>query len=331
MEVGFPAGSDGGGMAYIEVQGLVKKYRDREVLHGVDLQVNRGTCVGILGPNGSGKTTTVECIGGLRTRDAGRISIDGMDPGQAPARLRHELGMQLQECRLPARMTVLEAVQRYRSFYPSPRDTGELLERFGLGPHRHQRFEKLSGGQQQRLSVALALAGNPRIAILDELTTGLDPAARREIWSYLGDLRQEGLTILLVTHSMAEAEALCDRVVLLRDGRVIADDSPRNLAGRAGTEQTLSFVPSAPVAPAEVLALDAVASAELVGSRLVVTGSADMPGTVLGYLGARGVIGHDLRLEAPDLDDAYLALTAAAADARHAAPSFEPEQTGDQR
>lgn len=296
-------------MSVIEVVDLRKAYAGRDVVKGISLTVEQGETVGILGPNGSGKTTTVECLGGLRVRDGGRVAIDGMDPAQQPPRLRHELGMQLQECRLPGKITVAEAIDLYRSFYRHPRETTELLDRFGLGAARDTRFEKLSGGQQQRLSVALALVGRPRIAFLDELTTGLDPAARREIWSYLRELRADGLTILLVTHSMEEAAFLCDRVVLLRDGRVVAADTPAALARRAAREQTLTFVPSRLVDPQELRALDGVTRVCADGDRIRVTGTGAMPGTVLAHLGSRGITGHELRIDAPDLDDAYLELT----------------------
>ncbi len=314
-------------MSFIEVENLRKSYDGREVVRGVSFAVEQGQTVGILGPNGSGKTTTVECMGGLRVRDGGRVSIDGMDPADEPPRLRRELGMQLQECRLPGKITVIEAIDLYRSFYPNPRAAAELIDRFGLGAQRHTRFEKLSGGQQQRLSVALALAGTPRIAFLDELTTGLDPAARREIWSYLAELRREGLTILLVTHSMGEAEHLCDRVILLRDGAVVADDTPAALAARVGQAQTLTFLPSAPVTADELTHLSGVATATAAGERIVVTGDDDMPGTVLAHLGGRGIIAHELRVDAPDLDDAYLALTAedAAEDAAKDGPNHPTE------
>lgn len=298
-----------GTMSYLDVQDLTKTYGGRDVVHGVSFTLDQGHTLGILGPNGSGKTTIVECLGGLRDPDGGRVRIDGMDPRDAPPRLREELGMQLQECRLPAKITVVEALDLYRSFYAHPLQAGELIERFGLGAQRNTRFEQLSGGQQQRLSVALALVGRPRIAFLDELTTGLDPAARREIWAYLEELRRDGLTIVLVTHFMEEAQRLCDRVILLRDGRVVADDSPTALARRGDCSQRLSFVPSAPVDPTELSGLPGVGEVAATGTRMVVTGTADAPGTVLAYLGGRGITARELRLETPDLDEAYLALT----------------------
>jgi ABC-2 type transport system ATP-binding protein len=295
-------------MALIEVEDLRKSYAGREVVRGVSLRVETGEIVGILGPNGSGKTTTVECIGGLRRRDGGRITVDGLDPATPTPRLRLELGMQLQEARLQPKITVTEAIELYRSFYPQPRSTDELLDRFGLAPSRDVRFEKLSGGQQQRLSVALALVGNPRIAILDELTTGLDPAARREIWEFLKELQDDGLSILLVTHYLEEAEFLCDRVVVLKEGEVVADDRPDRLTSRTRDVQRMTFQPSLPLDPDELAALAEVSEVALQGDRWVVTGTGDLSAVVITYLGARGATAHHLRMEAPSLDDAYLGL-----------------------
>lgn len=296
-------------MALIEVEGLRKGYGGRDVVRGISFDVEAERIVGIVGPNGSGKTTCVECIGGLRVRDSGRISVDGMDPADGDRRLRRELGMQLQNSRMPAKITVGEALDLYRAFYPSPRATAELLERFGLGFQRDTRFEKLSGGQQQRLSVALALVGNPRIAILDELTTGLDPAARREIWDFLSELRRDGLTILLVTHFMEEAQHLCDRVVVMRNGLIVADDTPDGLAVRVGGAQTMTFRPSKPLDIAVLVALPGVSDAHSKGDDLSVTGTGDFTAEVISYLARQGATAHDLRVDAPNLDDAYLTLT----------------------
>ncbi len=299
-------------MSLIHVAGLAKAYGDRQVLRGVDLDVEAGQIVGVLGPNGAGKTTAVECIGGLRRADAGTIRVAGLDPAQDPPQLRELLGMQLQECRLPKKMTAREALDLYRSFYADPRDTGELLARFGLSDRADARFEALSGGQQQRLSVALALVGNPRIAILDELTTGLDPAARREIWEFLAELRRDGVTILLVTHFMEEAQYLCDRVAIIDDGRVTAFDSPDALAATAGPTQRLRFTPSRPLVDAELETLrrePEVAEVRLDGDRIVVTGGPDVVSAAIVELRRLGVSARGLRVDAPNLDDAYLRLT----------------------
>ncbi|MDN5765466.1 MAG: ABC transporter ATP-binding protein [Humibacillus sp.] len=303
-------------MPIISVTNLRKAYGEHLVLRDVSLEVEAGEIVGVVGPNGAGKTTTVECIGGLRRADAGRIEVDGLDPSTNPARLREIVGMQLQECRLPAKITVTEALELYRSFYPAPRDAGELLERFGLAEHRRQRFGSLSGGQQQRLSVALALVGNPRIAILDELTTGLDPQARRDIWAFLGELQADGVTIVLVTHFMEEAQRLCDRVAVIDDGRVAAFDTPDALATATDGAQHLAFTPSLTISDADVdlmRALPGVASLTVTADRVAATGH-DIATPVLMFLAERGITPLRLRVESPTLDDAYLSLTTSAKD-----------------
>jgi ABC-2 type transport system ATP-binding protein len=226
-------------MSLLEVSGLRKTYGGRAVVDGVDLHVEAGEIFGILGPNGAGKTTTVECIVGLRTPDAGRIRIAGFDPGRDRRQVVERVGVQLQACRLPDKLTVAEAVELQGSFYADPVDGDLLLDRLGLGPSRERRYAALSGGQQQRLAVALALVGRPQVAVLDELTTGLDPQARREAWDLIEDVRDQGTTVLLVTHFMEEAERLCDRVALIDRGRVTASGSPVELVRGAGARVRL--------------------------------------------------------------------------------------------
>ncbi|MFC7458368.1 ABC transporter ATP-binding protein [Brachybacterium sp. GCM10030267] len=221
--------------AVIEVEHVAKSYRGAVAVADVSLQVREGETVGMLGVNGAGKTTTVEMIAGLRAPDHGRTSVLGLDPRRDRAQLTQVLGMQLQEAQLHPSLTVSELIELYRSFYPHPRSQAELLELVELTAERDVRFEKLSGGRRQRLSIALALAGRPRILILDELTTGLDPAARRRMWRTIETLRAEGVTILLVSHTMEEVERLCDRLVLLEAGRVIAAAAPAELLARSGT------------------------------------------------------------------------------------------------
>ena len=296
-------------MTLIDVAGMTKAYGTTQVLAGVDLQVEAGEIVGILGPNGAGKTTLVECIGGLRDRDGGTVTVAGLDPAGDPPELRRLLGMQLQQCRLPAKMTTAEALDLFGAFYADAVPTAELLERFGLQAQAGTLFENLSGGQQQRLSVALALVGRPRIAILDELTTGLDPAARREIWGYLQTLRATGVTMLLVTHSMEEAAHLCDRVVIIGGGVVAAQGTPAELAADTVEQQT-SFEADLPDTAIDALrALPGVRSVQLVDGRVVVDGDADSPQTVLAHLVAIDHSPRRLRVTQPTLDDAYLRIT----------------------
>ncbi|RIJ71217.1 ABC transporter ATP-binding protein [Nakamurella silvestris] len=296
-------------MSMIDVRDLRKVYGGRKVVDGVSFSVEEGEIFGILGPNGAGKTTTVECIGGLRTRDGGSISVAGMDPALEGTAFREALGIQLQESRLPDKQTVEEALTLYSSFYSRPRDWRELLERLGLVEQRRTYFGKLSGGQKQRLSVALALIGNPRVAILDELTTGLDPAARREVWKLLEDLKGTGVTLLLVSHFMEEAERLCDRVVVIDRGRVIAADTPEGLAAGVSADQRMSFAPSAPVAAGVLEALPDVHTVSTGADRIVVTGTDNVASAVIIALHERGIAATRLRVDQPSLDDAFVALT----------------------
>lgn len=220
----------------IHAENLHKRYGDKVAVDDVSLRVEPGEVFGILGTNGAGKTTTVEMIAGLRRPDGGRVTLLGLDPRRDRALVRQVLGVQLQQAYLHGALTVAELIGLYRSFYPHPRPGEELLELVGLEDKRGVRFEKLSGGQQQRLSIALALTGRPRVLILDELTTGLDPRARRQMWVTIEALRDEGVTIVLVSHAMEEVERLCDRVALLDAGRVLAIEPPSGLVALAGAQ-----------------------------------------------------------------------------------------------
>lgn len=222
----------------IEATGLQKRYRDVVAVAEVSLTIGTGEVFGVLGANGAGKTTTMEMIAGLRSPDQGRIRVLSLDPQRDRAKLRQVLGVQLQQATLHSALTVSEVIGLYRSFYPRPRPAAELMELVGLSEQKRTRFERLSGGQQQRLSIALALAGRPRVVILDELSTGLDPRARRQIWRTVEQLRDDGVTVLLVSHAMEEIERLCDRIALLDGGRVIATDTPAAVVARSG-EPTL--------------------------------------------------------------------------------------------
>ncbi|MFD7311858.1 ABC transporter ATP-binding protein [Promicromonospora sp. NPDC059942] len=226
----------GGRVPAIEAEKLGKRYRDKVAVDGLSLRVGVGEVLGILGTNGAGKTTTVEMIAGLRRPDRGSVRVLGLDPRRDRARVRQVLGVQLQQAYLHGALTVAELVGLYRGFYPDPRPAGELLDLVGLAEQRRVRFEKLSGGQQQRLSIALALVGRPRVVILDELTTGLDPRARRRMWATVESLRADGVTIVLVSHAMEEVERLCDRVALLDAGRLVAVGPPGELTARAGAD-----------------------------------------------------------------------------------------------
>jgi ABC-2 type transport system ATP-binding protein len=213
----------------LELTSLRKRYGQKIAVDDITLRVDEGEIFGILGPNGAGKTTTVECAEGLRHPDAGTVRVFGIDPYRDRAEARQLVGVQLQESLLPDKITVAEAVGLYASFYPGHADTEALLARLGLTERRNARYRKLSGGQKQRLSIALALVGRPRLVVFDELTTGLDPAARRDSWKLVEELRDDGVTVLLVTHYADEAERLCDRVAFIQAGRVAACGRPDDL------------------------------------------------------------------------------------------------------
>lgn len=295
----------------IQVEHLRKSYGSTLAVEDVSLTVRRGEIVGILGPNGAGKTTTVECLAGLRDRDSGRVDVLGLDPARDRAALREVLGMQLQESELPARITAREAAELYASFYANPADPLELLDDLGLAGRRDAQFRALSGGQKQRLSIALALVGNPQVAVLDELTTGLDPQARRDTWDVVRRVRDRGVTILLVTHLMEEAERLCDRIVLIDAGRVVATGTPAELAAQSAGEQVLRFRSPEPGVAAVLAGVPGVHGVDGPDDGLAyeVRGGPELVQDVMVALSAAGVRAHDVRLERGTLEDAFLTLT----------------------
>ncbi len=296
-------------MAVIEVQDLTKSYGGRKVVDGVAVKVDEGEIFGILGPNGAGKTTTVECIEGLRAPDGGTIRVLGHDPQRDGAEVRRVLGAQLQESRLPDRLEVWEAVDLYASFYENPADGDELLGLLGLDDQRGTPFGQLSGGQKQRLSIALALIGRPRVAVLDELTTGLDPTARRDTWALIEGIRDRGVTILLVTNVMEEAERLCDRLAVIDAGRVVAIDSPIGIVEQVAQDQRMRFVPLGACDHTTLRALPEVTDVVRDGRHIEVAGTAQMIQAVSSHLTEKGIVAGQLRIDQPDLDDAFVALT----------------------
>jgi ABC-2 type transport system ATP-binding protein len=220
----------------IEVEHLHKRYRDTVAVEDVSFTVERGEIFGIIGPNGAGKTTTVETVVGLRTPDRGAVRVLGLDPWRDRAELSQRVGVQLQQSDLYDKVRVGEALELFASFSRDPADPGRLLDDLGLAGKRDTMFSKLSGGQRQRLSIALALVGNPEVAILDELSTGLDPHARRDSWRLIEQIRASGVTVVLVSHYMEEIGRLSDRVAVLDAGRVVAIDTPERLTARVAAE-----------------------------------------------------------------------------------------------
>jgi len=293
----------------MEITHLRKTYGTLAAVDDVSLSVAEGEIFGILGPNGAGKTTTVECAIGLRNADSGTVRLLGLDPRTERDEVREIVGVQLQTGAQPAKLRVGEILGEYQSFYREPADVGELMDVLGLTAKRGDYYKSLSGGQRQRLSVALALVGRPKLAVLDEMTTGLDPQARRDTWELIEGIRDRGVTIVLVTHFMEEAERLCDRVALIDNGRVVALDTPAALAERARGGKTMRFRPSAPFDDRLLTGLPEVTGLEHAGQHVVVTGTGDLVNAVILALHAAGVTARDVQLDSSNLEDAFVKLT----------------------
>jgi ABC-2 type transport system ATP-binding protein len=293
----------------IEARGLVMRYGDREVLHGIDLVVPHGMVVGFLGPNGAGKTTTVEILEGYRRRTAGQASVLGMDPASGGRELRERIGIVLQETGHNPDLTVHETVRQFAGYYRRPRPVEEVIELVGLEETADRRVRALSGGQRRRLDVGLALVGDPELVFLDEPTTGFDPAARRQAWQVIAGLRELGKTILLTTHYMDEAQALADRVAIITAGRIVAEGTPADLAtAQHATE--IRFTLPADAAPAELPRV----SGEVATRGRTVQISTDDPThdllALTGWAAGRGAGRLDgLTVTRPSLEDIYLTLT----------------------
>jgi ABC-2 type transport system ATP-binding protein len=305
----------------VTVANLVKRYGSLVAVDDVSFSIQEGEIFGIIGPNGAGKTTTVECISGLRAPDSGSISVYGLSPQRDRDRIRDFVGVQLQESALPPRLQVGEALELFAAFYPQPLDPQEVLKSLGIKDIERAAFKNLSGGQKQRVSIALALVGNPKIAILDELTTGLDPEARRETWALIERMRDRGVTVILVTHFMDEAETLCDRLALISHGRIRALDAPEAIATEAGINR-VRFVPSQPVDDEALYAVDGVRAVERKDRFVTVMGTGDLAASLINGLAADGVQVSELEARSGNLDDAFIRLTRD--DASAAAEEVQP-------
>ena len=293
----------------LEISHLRKTYGPLTAVDDISFSVDQGEIFGILGPNGAGKTTTVECAIGLRSPNSGTIRLMGIDPQVDRADIHEITGVQLQSGAFPAKLKVGEIIDMYRSFYRHPADVDELTGALGLADKRTSYYRSLSGGQQQRLSVVLALIGAPKVAVLDEMTTGLDPQARRDVWELIERVRNRGTTVLLVTHFMEEAERLCDRVALVDKGRIVALDTPAGLAARASGAKTVRFLPSAPFDETVLTRLPEVTAIEHDGHHIVVTGTGELATAVIVAMHGAGVEAHDVRIDASTLEDAFVRLT----------------------
>jgi ABC-2 type transport system ATP-binding protein len=292
----------------IEVEHLRKSYGSTVAVDDVSLEVGEGEIFGMIGPNGAGKTTTVECAQGLRRSDAGRIRVLGLDPQSQAQELRRRIGCQLQEAALPDRIKVWEALDLFACFVPGAPDWRTLMEQWGLAEKRNAAFASLSGGQRQRLFVALALVNDPEVVFLDEMTAGLDPAARRVAWGLIRGVRDRGTTVVLVTHHMDEAEQLCDRVAVIDRGRVAAVDTPDGLINRFGGPIGLTFSTDRP----DLAWLEQIPHVRQVtrkGQRVEVEGTGPVLALVAAELVNHGITPSDLRVRQPTLEDVFLTLT----------------------
>ena len=294
----------------IEVYGLRKTYGEVIAVDGVTFEVLQGEIFGMVGPNGAGKTTTIECIEGLRQPDGGKIRLLGEDPSTAHTAVSERIGIQLQESAIPARLRVGEAMSLFGSFYTRQADARGILEHLGLADKWSTSFSKLSGGQKQRLFIALALINQPEVIFFDELTTGLDPQARRAMWDLVRQIQDQGRTVFLTTHYMEEAERLCDRVAIIDHGQIVALDTPEELIRSLGVEKRIVFILPDESSQLPLNDLSQVDRIERSGERVAVYGHGErFTGTVVNVLEHAGIDFQDLRTEQPTLEDVFLALT----------------------
>jgi ABC-2 type transport system ATP-binding protein len=294
----------------ISVRGLRKAYGDRDAVAGIDLAVRRGEIVAFLGPNGAGKTTTVEILEGFRDRDAGDVEVLGVDPASGGSAWRERIGIVLQESNTEPDLTARECLELYAGYYRDPRPVDETIALVGLEDKADERSAKLSGGQRRRLDVALALIGDPDLVFLDEPTTGFDPSARRAAWGVIEGLRALGKTIFLTTHYMDEAERLADRIVVIADGRIVAEGTPRSLGGRDRAGARIAFSLPGGVGPDE-LPGELRDSAAIQGPRVEIATERPMAdlNVLSGWAVARGLELADIEVRRPTLEDVYIQLT----------------------
>jgi len=302
-------------MKAVSVEGLVKDYPGVRAVDGISFEVERGEIFGMVGPNGAGKTTTIECIEGLRRPDGGTIRVLGLDPQSEACKLQERIGVQLQATALYDRIKVREALRLFASLYkkrsPWAKDWKGLVEPLGLADKLDSYYHSLSGGQKQRLHIALALVHDPEIVFLDELTTGLDPQARRAMWQLIKKIRDQGKTVFLTTHYMEEAEQLCDRVAIIDRGKIIALDSPAGLIASLGGENRILFTVDDGVDPDRFRCLPYVSHVDLMAERVVLY-SSKSSATLMELIReaeANGWSLQDLHVQRATLEDVFLALT----------------------
>jgi ABC-2 type transport system ATP-binding protein len=295
----------------IQASGVRKTYGRTVAVDEASFEVNEGEIFGLIGPNGAGKTTTMECIEGLRKPDRGTIAVLGLDPFRQVYKLQNRIGVQLQQAQLQKRIKVWEAVDLWASLYQKKEVNGEhLLEQLGLTDKRNAWFMNLSGGQKQRLFIALALINDPEVVFLDELTTGLDPQARRAIWDLVRGIRERGKTVFLTTHLMEEAERLCDRVAIMEHGRIIDIDTPGGLVARHRPERTVILETDVLSAAERFKKISGIVSVTTIDNRITIRGaSEDLVTEVIDCLSENKIRVTDFRTILPNLEDVFLKLT----------------------
>jgi ABC-2 type transport system ATP-binding protein len=293
------------------VRGLVKRYADITAVDGIDFEVRAGEVFGLLGPNGAGKTTTVEILEGLRAPDAGEAIVLGIDVAKDPDPLKPRIGISLQTASMYPKLTVVEIIDLFRSFYATSRPTDELIDMLELGERRNARTKDLSGGQRQRLAVALALVNDPELIFLDEPTTGLDPAARRSLWDLIRGLKAAGRSVLLTTHYMEEAEVLCDRLAIMDHGRILEMGTVDQLISKRFKERAVRFDRIDGIDDATLEKLAAVTSIKHDDDAILLysTDVAATVGALLALTEAHGVEPQDLGIRRATLEDVFLELT----------------------
>lgn len=292
----------------IQVENLTKRYRDKVAVADIGFRVARGEIFGLLGPNGAGKTTAVECLQGLRRRSGGSVTVLGLDPDRQARALRRRIGSQLQSSALPERLRVQEAIGVFGKQRGQPVDLETILADWDLAGVRQQAFASLSGGQQQRVFLALALLGDPDVLFLDELTTGLDPTARRATWGLIRQVRDRGATVVLVTHLMEEAEALCDRIAVVDQGRVTALGTPGDLSASHGGPIRITFTDER-LDPSTLLHIPGVQSVTAEAGKVTVQAESAAAVPVAAALADVGLRPNDFRTHYPSLEDVFLSLT----------------------
>jgi ABC-2 type transport system ATP-binding protein len=294
----------------VKVKDGTKHYGDVHAVDGVSFEVREGEIFGLIGPNGAGKTTLVECIEGLRSRDSGTVEVLGLDPERHARKVRERTGVQLQTSALPPRIKVGEALDLFAAFYAKAADWRSLLPRLGLEGKANAYVENLSGGQRQPVFIALALVNHPDLVFLDELTSGLDPQARRAIWDLIRDIRDAGTTVFLTTHFMDEAERLCDRVAIIDYGKIVALDTVANLIASIDAESRMTFTVDGAPPVEHIRKIQGVVRVDRVGDSVVVHGTGTrFAQDVLGVLADADLRVPDLRIQQPNLEDVFLALT----------------------